>query len=60
MRRMAFFISDELDAGLKALKRDHGTPEAESIRRAIAAYLTTKGVIRPGKSKRPVKKRKRV
>lgn len=59
MRRMAFFISDELNAGLKALKAEHGTPEAESIRRAIAVYLTEKGVLPQGKTKTPEKKRKR-
>lgn len=59
MRRMAFFISDELDEGLKALKKEHGTPEAESIRRAIAAYLTEKGVLPQAKTKTPEKKRKR-
>ena len=59
MRRMAFFVSEELDAGLKALKREHGTPEAESIRRAIAAYLTKKGVAPQRGKKTPAKKRKR-
>jgi metal-responsive CopG/Arc/MetJ family transcriptional regulator len=44
MRRVAVFIPEELLAGLKALKAEHGTPEAESIRRAIAAYLAEKGV----------------
>ena len=47
MRRLAFFISPELDAGLKALKAQHGTPEAETIRRALTAYLTEKGVLQP-------------
>ena len=47
MRRLAFFISPELDAGLKALKTQHGTPEAETIRRALMAYLTEKGVMNP-------------
>ena len=44
MRRVAVFISEELLAGLKVLKAEHGTPEAESIRRAIAAYLADKGI----------------
>ena len=47
MRRLAFFISEELDAGLKALKAEHGTPEAETIRRALSAYLAEKGVLKP-------------
>jgi hypothetical protein len=46
MRRLSFFISEELDAGLKVLKARHGTPEAETIRRALAAYLTAKGVLK--------------
>lgn len=46
MRRLSFFISDDLDAGLKAMKAEHGTPEAETIRRAIAAYLLQKGVMK--------------
>ena len=44
MRRVAVFIPEELLQGLKALKAEHGTPEAESIRRAISAYLAEKGV----------------
>jgi hypothetical protein len=42
--RTSVFLDPELVEGLKALKRQHGTPEAESIRRAIAAYLTAQGV----------------
>ena len=46
MRRVAVFIPEDLLSGLKALKAEHGTPEAESIRRAIAAYLAEKRVKR--------------
>lgn len=59
MRRVAVFIPEELLAGLKVLKADHGTPEAESIRRAITAYLAEKGVAPQGKSKTPLKRSKR-
>jgi len=59
MRRLAFFISEDLDAGLKALKEQHGTPEAETIRRALAAYLAEKGVLTQGGRKAPEKKPKR-
>ena len=60
MRRVAFFLPDELQAGLRALKEQHGTPEAESIRRAITAYLREKGVLPQSESKTaPVKRRKR-
>ena len=44
---MAFFISEDLDAGLKTLKEEY---EAESIRRALMAYLQDKGVLK-GKHK---------
>jgi hypothetical protein len=52
MRRLSFFISEELDVGLKVLKAEHGTPEAESIRRALTEYLGARGVLgtRPKKS----------
>ncbi len=57
MRRVSFFISEQLEAGLKALKEEHGTPEAESIRRAITAYLKDKGVLKTAKSKRKTRRR---
>jgi len=44
MKRVALFIPQELLDGLDTLKEAHGTPTAESIRRAIAAYLAEKGV----------------
>lgn len=44
MKRMSFFISTDLEAGLKRLKERDGVPEAESIRRAIASYLKGKKV----------------
>ena len=44
MRRVSLFLSDDLIAGLERLKAEYGTPQAESIRRAIAAYLSEKGV----------------
>jgi hypothetical protein len=56
MRRLAFWIPEHLDEGLKALKAEHGTPEAETIRRALTAYLTEKGVLKP---EQPVSKKKR-
>jgi hypothetical protein len=43
MRRVSLFLSDDLLAGLERLKVKHGTPQAESIRRAIAAYLRQQG-----------------
>ncbi len=58
MKRVSFFLTADLEAGLKALKEEHGTPEAESMRRAIAAYLEAKGVKRK-KPKRRTGKEKR-
>jgi ribosomal protein S15P/S13E len=53
MRRLSFFISEQLDAGLKALKVRDGVAEAESIRRALAAYLKEKGVLTESSKPRP-------
>ncbi len=41
-----FYIDVDLAEGLKVLKERTGAPEAESIRRALAAYLRKKGVIK--------------
>jgi metal-responsive CopG/Arc/MetJ family transcriptional regulator len=59
MRRVSLFIAEDLLAGLDVLKAEHGTPHAESIRRAIAAYLAEKGVSpkRIGKTRAPKRKR---
>jgi metal-responsive CopG/Arc/MetJ family transcriptional regulator len=58
MRRVSLFISEDLLAGLDVLRAEHGTPHAESIRRAIAAYLAEKGV-RTKPSKPRARKQKR-
>ena len=58
MRRVSLFIPEDLLAGLKALKVKDGTPEAESIRRAIAAYLAGKGVKTTQRAGRRPTKRK--
>jgi Ribbon-helix-helix domain len=44
-RRYTFYITEELDAALKALKQRDGIPEAEALRRALAAYLEQQGVL---------------
>jgi hypothetical protein len=44
VRRLTFSLTDEIDQGLKELKARDGVPEAESIRRALVAYLQGKGV----------------
>jgi len=52
LKRYTFFISEDLDAGLKALKRRDGVPEAESIRRALGDYLMKKKVAASEKAER--------
>jgi hypothetical protein len=59
MRRVSLFIDETLLAGLDALKAEHGTPHAESVRRAIAAYLAGKGVKTESVKKTRDRKRKR-
>jgi Ribbon-helix-helix protein, copG family len=39
MRRVSLFLPEALLEGLAELKREHGTPQAESIRRAVTEYL---------------------
>ena len=41
-----FYLDPELAEGLKILKARDGAPEGESVRRALAAYLTKQGVIK--------------
>jgi hypothetical protein len=52
LKRYTFFISEDLDAGLKALKQRDGVPEAESIRRALGDYLRKKDVAVTEKAER--------
>lgn len=59
MRRVSLFLSEDLIAGLDVLKAEHGTPHAESIRRAIAAYLVEKGAETKSTSVKRAPKRKR-
>jgi hypothetical protein len=44
MNRTSLFLPDSLRDGLKFLRARDGTPEAESIRRAVADYLGKKRV----------------
>lgn len=56
-RRVSVFLDVELLAGLKAIKAERGVPEAETIRRAIAAHLEREGVLKA--DRRPVASRRR-
>lgn len=46
MRRLNFFCPRHLDEALMALKERDGILPAETIRRALEAYLRDKGVLR--------------
>jgi metal-responsive CopG/Arc/MetJ family transcriptional regulator len=60
MRRVSLFLPEKLLEGLERLKDEHGTPQAESVRRAIAAYLTDKGMTpKPAKQKAAKRQRKK-
>lgn len=59
MRRVSLFIDEDLIAGLDALRAEHGTPHAESVRRAIKAYLEEKGVLRKPSARKTAPKSKR-
>jgi hypothetical protein len=58
MTRISLFIRQDQLEGLEALKEEHGTPTAESIRRAIGAYLIDKGIKPTPKGESKSKKRK--
>lgn len=51
-KRYTFFITSELETGLKALKGRDGIPEGEAVRRALAAYLEAEGMMKPKKAER--------
>ena len=58
--RTSFYIGEDLQRGLEALKERDGMPAAEAIRRAIAAFLEAKGIqATPAKAARPREARKR-
>jgi hypothetical protein len=51
--RLSFFLDPHLLEGAERLKAQHGTPVAETIRRALTGYLTDKGVLtQPGGKKK--------
>ena len=58
-KRYTFFIDDELDAGLKALKERDGIAAGESIRRAIGELLKRKGIGTKKTGRKRVMARKR-
>ena len=52
-----FLIDPDLDAGLKAVKKRDGIPEGEAIRRALRAWLTTRGVLKAERKRAVTRKR---
>jgi metal-responsive CopG/Arc/MetJ family transcriptional regulator len=51
-------IDEELLVGLETLRERDGVPVAESIRRAIRAYLEERGVIAKAERKRAVTRKR--
>ena len=43
-KTFTFYIPDDLKAGLQAIKQRDGVAEAETIRRAIRAWIEAKGI----------------
>ena len=52
LKTFTFAITPELKAGLQTVRERDGMPEAEQIRRAIAAWLESKGAIEKPERKR--------
>ena len=52
-----FRIDPDLAAGLKDVKERDGIPEGEQIRRAVRAWLETKGVIKTDRKRAGIRKR---
>jgi hypothetical protein len=52
-----FYIDPILAAGLKVVKARDGVPEGESIRRALAEYLETKGAMKAERKRALARKR---
>lgn len=57
-KTFTFALPDDLKAGLQAVKERDGISEAEQIRRAIAAWLDSKGVMK-AQGKRPASRKPR-
>jgi hypothetical protein len=56
LKPYAFLIDPMLARALKRLKRRDGIPEGEAIRRALAKFLTSEGIM-PTKRRQPAKAR---
>ena len=47
--RMNFFLTRDMREALRRLRERDGVAESETIRRALAEYLTRKGVLKKSK-----------
>jgi len=47
VRRTTFFLPDELERNLEEVARREGRPQAELVREALTAYLSTRTRPRP-------------
>jgi len=56
-KTFTFALPEDLKAGLQAIKEKDGISEAEQIRRAIAAWLEFKGVIKSERKRTVTRKR---
>ena len=56
-KTFTFAISAELKSGLQTVKQRDGISEAEQIRRAIAMWLTSKGVKKADRKRVATRKR---
>jgi hypothetical protein len=56
-KTFTFAISDTLKAGLQQVKQRDGISEAEQIRRAIAMWLESRGVIKSERKRASTRKR---
>lgn len=52
-----FYIDADLAEGLKVVKDQTGAPEAETIRRALKAYLVKAGIIKTERKRAVTRKR---
>ena len=56
-KQTAFRIDPEILDGLRQIKERDGVPVSEQVRRALAAWLNSKGVMKAGRKRAPTRKR---
>ena len=58
-RRCTFWIDESLGDALKTIKERDGVPESEQLRRAISAWVQSKGLKLPAEARKEPTKRKK-